>query len=171
MRGTRINRKIELAANLVIVLAGLFVGARVLFPGLFSSGRAAALDTIGVGAKVAIHPSGGALHDRTLVLALREGCHYCAESAPFYQEVARLLKETQKSQVMAILPEPAAEGRKYLAEMGAAIDDVQQAQFHSLKIAYTPTLLLLDGQGAVKRVWVGKLSPQREIEVLRELGL
>jgi hypothetical protein len=36
----------------------------------------------------------------------------------------------------------------------------------SLGTSGTPTLFLLDAHGIVKKVWVGKLSPDREAEVL-----
>ncbi len=34
-------------------------------------------------------------HDRTLVLALRNGCRFCEESIPFYRKLAEMEKSNQ----------------------------------------------------------------------------
>jgi len=49
--------------------------------------------------------------------------------------------------------------------------DVQHAELASLKIAGTPTLLLVDRGGVVKNVWVGQLNDQSEADVMSKTGL
>jgi hypothetical protein len=71
---------------------------------------------------------------------------------------------------VAVFPQTAEEGRSYLANEGVKILDVRQASFSTIQISGTPTLLLIDENGAVKRVWVGKLSPLEEKKVLSQLG-
>ena len=60
---------------------------------------------------------------------------------------------------------------KYLKGLGVAIEDVRQARFRNLDIEGTPTLILVDQDGRVESKWLGKLSPQREVEVFRAIGV
>ncbi len=55
--------------------------------------------------------------------------------------------------------------------MGDPTGDIHQADLASLKVPYTPTLLVLDRSGVVKDVFVGKLSADKEGQVLSRLGL
>lgn len=51
------------------------------------------------------------------------------------------------------------------------MDEVQQDQRRNLNVAGTPTLLLVDNNGVVQNVWIGKLTSDGEREVLAKLGL
>jgi hypothetical protein len=46
---------------------------------------------------------------------------------------------------------------------------VRQAGLGDLKVHGTPVLLLVGYNGVVDRVWIGKLKPERESEVLQSL--
>ena len=72
---------------------------------------------------------------------------------------------------MAVLPQEIPQGKKYLDTLGVPVGDVQRAELASLKIAGTPTLLLVDRGGVVKNVWVGQLNGQGEADVLSKAGL
>jgi hypothetical protein len=171
MTGTGITKKIELVANIVIVACGLFFAVRFFFPHLLSFSNSGDTETIATGSKLGIHPAGGFSHDLNLVVAIRQGCHFCAESAPFYQRLAGLAKDSQKVHLLAVLPQDVAQGRDYLKKLGVPLAEIQQADLPAMKVRYTPTLILVDRAGAVRKVWVGKLSARREVEVLQELGL
>ena len=104
---------------------------------------------------------------RTLVLALSTQCHFCTESAPFFK---RIQKEAAKNvRMVAVLPQPAEDGRKYLEGEGVHVDAVMQAQLSIIGVAGTPTLLFVNNSGTVTDVWTGKLSADKEAEVLRAL--
>ena len=49
---------------------------------------------------------------------------------------------------------------------GLQCDDVRQAPIGKTWAAGTPTLLLVDQDGVVKRTWVGKLTSDKEREAL-----
>jgi hypothetical protein len=170
MKSSGINRRIELAANVVIVLAGVFLGCRLFFPKLLSHDARNVPDTISLGTKFALGPADSTSHAMTLVLALRQGCRFCAESASFYKRLTQLAGDSKRLHLMVVLPQDPSQGRKYLKDLDIDIGDVQRGEFAALNIAYTPTLLLLDRKGSVRRIWVGKLSERRESEVLQELG-
>lgn len=107
--------------------------------------------------------------DRSLVLVLSTQCHFSTASAPFYRQ---LIAEARRAsaQVVAVLPQPADEGRAYLAGLGIAPDAVVQAPLASLGASRTPTLILADGHGLVTHAWVGRVPPLREQQVLDALG-
>lgn len=108
-----------------------------------------------------------AKNKRTLVLALSTQCHFCTESAPFFQ---RIQKERAKDlKLVAVLPQAVDEGRKYLEGEGVQVDDVKQATLNAIGVTGTPTLLLVDGTGTVADVWQGKLQPDQEGGVLAAL--
>ena len=85
---TDLFRKLEVLANVVIIFSGLLLAGRYL-EGKFSPTHSTPA-TIGVGTKFELAGSNPAKHGRTLVVALRQGCHFCAESTGFYQELTRI---------------------------------------------------------------------------------
>ncbi len=107
--------------------------------------------------------------NRTLLLVLQEGCHFCSESAPFYQRLARETAQLSGVHLVAVLPQDVAEGTKYLNSLGVPIQDVRQARLDAMRVAGTPTLILIDDKGVVTNSWVGKLSGEKEAEVLNQL--
>jgi hypothetical protein len=71
--------------------------------------------------------------------------------------------------LIAVLPQAFDESKKYLDDLGVAIEEVKQAQLDSIGVYGTPTLILVNNQGVVITSWVGKLSADGEAEVLRRL--
>ena len=162
------NRRIESIANIVIILSGLVLCIRFIRPDLLSFNRQ---DTsIRVGAKLDLPGVDWSSHDQTLVLVLQEGCRYCAESAPFYKRLALETEQSTRVHLVALLRQGPEDSKRYLESLGVPIRDIRQAKLSSLKISATPTLLLLDREGVVKDVWVGKLSDRGEKEVLRKIA-
>jgi thioredoxin-related protein len=106
-------------------------------------------------------------NNRTLVLALSTQCHFCTESAPFFQ---RIQKEAAKNlKMVAVLPQAVDEARKYLEREGVQVDDVKQASLSTIGVRGTPTLLLVDNRGTVADIWQGKLDADQEAGVLAVL--
>lgn len=103
---------------------------------------------------------------QTLILALSDKCKYCTESAPFYQ---RLVKGRGKTSIVAVLPQPVEQGRKYLESLGVNIDDVRQVSFPAVGLRGTPTLILADNNGVAIESWMGKLPTNKEEDVLGRL--
>jgi rhodanese-related sulfurtransferase len=108
---------------------------------------------------------------QTLVLALSTNCHFCSESAPFYQRLLQGLEGKAGVRVVAVLPETVEEGREYIRKLGLSIAEVRQTELSTLGLEGTPTLLLADGAGTVEEVWVGKLMERQEREVFSRLQL
>jgi Redoxin len=108
---------------------------------------------------------------QTLVMALAAGCRFCTESSPFYKQLAERRAKQGTFQPVAVLPQPVDEGKKYLGELGIAVDDVRQLTPSSIGVRGTPTLLLVNKDGVVTDEWVGKLPPPKEAELLSRLQI
>lgn len=195
---SKLTRAIEVATNLSIILVAL-VGATVLVKNYLlrpavpatseinqTSGRnqqgsptdVRAVRTSAVaprapeeGSQLSVPGVSWGTSNQTVVLALSDKCRYCSESAPFYQRLARDLSQRHDIRLVAVFPQDAGAGKKYLDDLGVPVGQVIQASLDSLQVRGTPTLVLVDKNGTVTQSWVGKLSPERESEVLNRIKI
>jgi thiol-disulfide isomerase/thioredoxin len=160
----------EVAANVAIVLVGIFLGVVLVKNNLVQSPPAmAAPATIAPGTKLSIPGVDWKANERTLVLALSSGCRFCTESAPFYQRLAQERAQFQNIRFVAVFPEPVEQSRKYLSDLGVTVDEVRQGRLDSIGVAGTPTLIVADANGAVVASLRGKLSSDKETELIARL--
>lgn len=164
---------LDTVANIAIIVTCVFliaIFARNTFfvpkppppPGMAAKG-----DTL-----KALQPVLPAGSERTLVMAVAPGCHFCDESLPFYKKL--IDERNQKGsalKVVAAVPAQNPEETKKAEETkfagaGVSPDAMVNIDFSTIKVPGTPTLLLVDNQGKVLDVWVGKLDPQGEEAVL-----
>ena len=167
-------KRIELVANVAIIIAAVLLAALTANKFFFSpesgpTGQAVTSQGIKVGDKVALPDFNWAQSERTLVLALSTNCHFCTESAPFYQRVAAEILKHRGTRLVTVVPQSVEAARKYLDELGVAIDDVRQSPLNAVGVRGTPTLILVDKEGIAKRVWVGKLPDGAQSEVISQL--
>jgi len=100
----------------------------------------------------------------TLVFGISTACHFCTQSAPFYQ---RLLTSVGSGlTVIALAPEPVEKTRQYLSNLGVSIADVRQLTLSEAGIRGTPTLAYVNQKGLIERVWVGTMPPDKEKELI-----
>jgi len=168
--------KLDTIANVAIILVAV-VALVVLFPrawevihpqpSRFEAGAAKPGERLP--ALKAMLPAGA---DRTLVIAVSPLCHFCNESLPFYKQLLDRRNQTG-SAVKVIAAVPNAKARedelKTFQAGGVQPDGVVPADFGSIKVPGTPTLMLVDREGKVLNVWVGKLEEDRQQEVLKSL--
>jgi hypothetical protein len=109
--------------------------------------------------------------NKTVVLALSSKCHFCSESAPFYQRLTNELSQKSDVRLVAIFPQDGGEAKEYLIGLGVRIGEIRQASLNSIEVSGTPTLMIVDSHGTVKQSWVGKLSTEKESEVLVRVSL
>jgi len=105
-------------------------------------------------------------NEQTLLLALSTTCHFCTDSASFYQ---RISKEHGATHLLAVFPQTLSEGETYLSRLGVKVDEVKQVSFGELGVTGTPTLALIDRGGRVINTWEGILPPSTESEVLERI--
>lgn len=166
----RLIKGIETSANVAILIVAILLGA-VLVMQLLAGGTQTHTGTPQPGAvfdhdtKLTLPGMDWSEGNRSLVLALSSTCHFCTESAPFYQ---RLAKE-EGVHLIAVLPQDVTEGRTYLDRLRVPIGDVRQMPLDALGVEGTPTVFLVDNEGRVSGKWVGKLSPDGESELLEQV--
>jgi hypothetical protein len=162
-----IYRKVELVANLSIVAVAVIVVIVVVKNYVLGGGDSRnPANKIVRGSKIDLPDLDWGKNGETLLLVVAEGCHFCSESASFYQRLAVETAEPGSPRLIAVLPQEVPEGRKYLAGLGVSIDEVRKAQPISMGITGTPTLVLVDSAGRATDIWPGKLPPEKESEVL-----
>jgi hypothetical protein len=167
-------KRIELAANITIIAVSLLLGFVLVKKFLLhraESDRQPLSSVIRPGAKISLPQTDWSLSERHLVLVLQKGCHFCTESAPFYQRLTQAAGTRKDLELIAALPQSVSEGKQYLDGLGVPIAEVKQADPSSVGATGTPTLLLVDRNGTVTDVWVGKLTPDKEREVFNRLQL
>lgn len=166
------QRKDVLTAVAIVVafaLFGVFI-VRSLAPPGGAAQSPRTLEGPQAGSQVALTGVEWARGDRTLLLVLSKGCHFCSESARFYRRLAREARQRQGDvQLVAVLPQDEPTARGYLAELGVDIGEVRTAPLDALKVPGTPTLILVDRSGKVLGSWVGQLPPDGEEEVVGRL--
>ncbi len=110
-------------------------------------------------------------HDRTLVLALRSGCHFCEASMPFYRKLGELEKSNQTdAHLVAVFPDDAAAVRQVVETQQLAVEALPGIELSQVKVDGTPTLILVDQQGRVSKVWMGELPAAGEADVIAALS-
>jgi thioredoxin-related protein len=124
----------------------------------------------------AVVPAGSS---RALVVAVQPGCHFCNDSLPFYKNLIdqRNQKDSKVKIVAAVPTTPKPEDGQKLADeesqkfatAGARPDSMVNLDFAAVKVPGTPTLMLVDNNGKVLNIWVGKLDSDGEKEVLKAL--
>jgi thiol-disulfide isomerase/thioredoxin len=165
-------KKLEVLANIAVVVTAIILCSVLVRKYFFSSTKQAApveafqskspgssvsrRSSIQAGTKISLVGIDWSKSDRTVVLALSTGCHFCSESAPFYQKLQQ--QNPNNVRLVAVLPQSVEDGRNYLTKLGVPLNDVVQAPLSSVGVSGTPTLLLINHDGVVTDSWVGKLS-------------
>jgi hypothetical protein len=165
-------RRAELAANIAIIIVASVLCVALVKTFLLSAAPprpAPALTTISRGARLLVPDVDWSQHQRHVVLVLQKGCHFCSESAPFYRELWGAVGGRKDVDLIAVLPQDEATSTEYLKGLGVSVNEVRRSDLSSVGVSGTPTLFLTDGEGVVTDVWVGKLSPEKEQEVLKRL--
>ena len=166
----KLIRGIETSANVAILIVTILLGT-VLVRQLLAGGTQTHTGAPQPGAvsdhdtKLTLPGVDWSESKRTLVLALSSTCHFCTESAPFYQ---RLAKE-EGVRLIAVVPQDVTEGRAYLDRVRVPIGDVRQMPLDVIGVEGTPAVFLVDNEGHVSGKWLGKLNPDGESELLEQV--
>lgn len=168
---SKINQRVELVANLCIIVVAALLAVVVAQKYVFNSSAAPgepAESRPAVGGKINLPGVDWSRKPKTLVMVLQKGCHFCSESAPFYKRLSESVRD-KGVQLVVVLPNVSEESAPYLDGLGLSGVEVKQMSLNELQVGGTPTLILLDGKGEVTRYWVGKLPSEKEKEVLEQL--
>ena len=160
-------RKIEIFANVAIIVAAALLSV-VLIQKYFLKKPAEPADTksISVGQKLNVPNVSWDNSQQTVLMCLSTQCHFCTESAAFYQQ---LKQQHPNARFVAVFPQPVQEAGDYLKRLGLSVTEIKQASSESVGISGTPTIILANDKGIVTDLWEGKLTPERENEVLSKV--
>ena len=173
---TSASKRIETAANVSIILVALLGSVvlvkRYLLNTPVQSGQAvqSSVTKPEPGAKIALPDVDWAKNGHTLLIVLSKGCHFCEESAPFYKQIVIEAANRKDLRVIAVFPQGIDDARQYLAEIEVPIKEVRQFSPSFIGVKGTPTLLLVDRAGVIEDVWLGRLKPDMESEVLQKVA-
>lgn len=107
---------------------------------------------------------------RTLLMVLSTKCGYCEQSLPFYQ---RLIEENSKAdnqlQFVGLFSNSEAEVVEYKKRNSLDLKTVANVDPSEVQASGTPTLILVNAEGKVSDLWIGKLSTSDEQQVLATL--
>jgi thiol-disulfide isomerase/thioredoxin len=176
-------RKLEILANICVVITSVVLCSVLIKKYVLSSTKpetpveavqskppasnASRRPSIQAGTKITLPGIDWSKSARTVVLALSTTCHFCSESAPFYQKLQQ--QKPNSVRLVAVLPEPVEDGRNYLNKLGVSVSDIVQSSLASVGVSGTPTLLLIDNQGSITDSWVGKLSDSEAAKVIAQI--
>jgi len=148
-----------------IVLSTLLVKKFFLQPTQNSNYR------IATDARLIIKGINWADSDRTVLLALGKECRYCSDSAEFYRRLVAGITNQTNTRLIALFSEKEADAEGYLKQLDVPIRELRYVSLSSLGIKSVPTLAILDRNGVVIDLWVGKLSPLKEADLMSKLRL
>jgi len=115
--------------------------------------------------------------ERTLVMVLRHDCKYCAASLPFYRDLAKQFSTPESSrrvQLVVVMPDEPDVARDYVDSnklQVTAVIPLSPDERLELRVRGTPTLLLADKTGRIKKVWTGQLDSSQQDEVRQALSI
>jgi hypothetical protein len=162
-----LSKRIELGANIAIIAVAALLGAVIIKNYLIAKPQKqsapAEYATEAQNTRISLTDVDWHKNGQTLVLAVSSVCHFCTESGSFYRQLA---KDHGRTRLLAVLPQPIAEGKRYLEKLGVVVDEIKQDSLNSINVRGTPTLLLVNSDGLVTNTWVGKLQAEQEAEVL-----
>ena len=159
------SKWIENAANIAIIIVAVAIVMVFARNHFYPSPQQP--PSIAAGAKLNSQPVDWAATGKNVVLVLSTTCHFCKESSGFYQRLTQDCRNAH-TRTVAFFPQTPEEAQNYLKSESVQVDQVIHADFKNLQIGGTPTLLLVDGSGTVKKVWLGKLDDKKEREVLAQ---
>jgi Redoxin len=110
-----------------------------------------------------------AKNGRTLLFVLSTQCGFCNASTNFYKQAVQEKQSIKDIQFVALFPQDIKQSEQYLKDNGIGIQDVKQTMPFSVGANGFPTLMLVDNTGTVKKTWVGKLSEEKEREVIEQM--
>lgn len=163
----RVAERIQLVANVCVIVAALAlifsIGWLFLRHSSLSRARGSSIQN---GTKLTLPNLDWSRSRQTLLLVLSTSCKYCTASAPFYRRLVNQTSLTDTTRLIAVFPQPIKESEEYLGKNDIKINDLRQAWPASLGATGTPTLILVNSDGAVIQSWKGTVPPQAEDEIL-----
>ncbi|HZS54229.1 MAG TPA: hypothetical protein VFA65_07480 [Bryobacteraceae bacterium] len=158
-------------ASVVVVLVSLAVYKHISSPNHashddFPSNATPSLarQVIGVGRSIKVAAIDFRKYPFSLILFAQPRCGYCIRSEPFHRTVS---VEAAKNKVAFIVAVPSRKkAQQYLNDINMSSYITAEWKDLSLSVDGTPTIIAVDSNGVVRRIWIGQLSPTKEKEII-----
>lgn len=150
----------------LLVVAALILAIKVVRRTFFPKTAANTFHYADVGQRISLPGLSWPRGKQTILLALDRNCPYCLRSAPFNQKLLKKSAELPSVRIIAVLSDSPDEGRGYLEKIGLPVEEVRQADFMALGVRRTPTLLVVDDEGLITKIFVGMIAGRDEDWVL-----
>jgi hypothetical protein len=99
----------------------------------------------------------------TAVIAIRDGCHFCEDSASFYRRLVYMEQQREiKTHIVFVLPDSQSIGRSDIPTNAAESQVFYNVPLRSFGVTGTPTILIVSNSEQIVRVWQGELTPDEE---------
>lgn len=167
----RLRKSIEIASNVAIIglalLIGFFLTTKLssrpteIAPSTQSGNR------LQRGATMPAGILDFSTNDKNLLLVLSTACHYCTASIPFYKQLIEKNAINGSVRIVASFPQDEPTIKRYLSENRLTFDSVIVATPSQMLAGGTPTLILVNRDGAIVNSWIGKLTPELEKDVIK----
>lgn len=157
--------------NIAILLVALVLSGLLVKKFFFQPSGPGPNYQLTASAKLRISGINWADSERTILLALAKECKYCSGSAAFYRRLAAGIASQSNTRLLAVFSEKESEAEAYLKQLETPISELRYVSFSSLGIKSLPTIAIVDREGVVTYMWVGKLPPLEEKSVMSKLGL
>ena len=107
---------------------------------------------------------------QTLLLALSSSCEHCNESIPFFKQLLQInAAHGEGTQIVAVFPEAAEEVQQYVSAQQFQVQTIPGINLQTLRLAGTPSAVLLSGEGKIINFWVGTPSKEAEKEIIESI--
>lgn len=138
----RLAKRLNICANVAIIFIAVGVGVILALRAVRPAGAdgLSGIKDISVGTKVSLAKVDWRANGNTLLFVLAKGCHYCSESAPFYQRILAAVSRRNDLKPVAVFPDDEREGRAYLGSLGLPIQEVHKVLLEQIGIRGTPSL-------------------------------
>ena len=157
--------------NIAILLVALILSAVLVRKFFFQPAQQTPNYRLTTNATLRIDGINWADSEQTVLLALSKECKYCSSSAEFYRRLAARLARQTSTRLLAVFPERESEAEAYLKQLEVPIRELRYVSLSSLGIKNVPTLAILDRNGVVTDMWVGRFSPLEEKDLMARLKL
>jgi rhodanese-related sulfurtransferase len=108
---------------------------------------------------------------KSIVLFLSTRCKACEESLPFYEELVEYVDTHPGLGIVATAAEPTEKLNEWLTRHKVSVSSLRELRDPSaIGFSLTPTLLLVDSNGTVSDIALGKLTVEQQKQLFERLG-
>jgi hypothetical protein len=150
------------------VVGGLLLRDAGVFSTVVSEGNM--VPAVRVGKRFALSGKNWDSARPTIVIALASWCPHCKASVGFYRAVVKANESAEPpARLLVVSAEPPETTRRFLTENGVVVESVRQSGLDEIGVRGTPTVVVVGGDGIIRKVLFGEISGAQQTEFLRSV--